>query len=306
MDEVFLSVFGHTAYDIILQVAEKPKLNSSTKVLSRVKRRGGTAANIAMMSSEMDVNVRLVSFVGEDFDEGYMKSLKKAGVDTSDLQRVKGKDTPTCWIVSLPGGEQMAFIDQGAMENIDDYEVPTDSITLPEIIHIGTGKPSYYSRVMDLGAKKGKKIAFDPGQELRYVYDPSKFKKMLSMSDIFFCNSSEYSLALEYIGGSKLEDLHSYVGIIVITKGKDGSTLITDEGVVHIPSYVPKKIVEPTGAGDAYRAGFYAGFSRGLSLERCCELGSARASFTLEQAGPQESHVDWEKLTIRLKPPTTD
>lgn len=296
MEPSFLSVFGHTAVDIILKVDEMPELNTSTPIKERIIRRGGTAANISIGAARLGVPTILSSFVGEDFDEGYLKSLKKSGVDLSGLKMVNGYKTPTCFIVTLPSEEQMALMDQGIMEHISDLEVPGSSINRSEIIHIGTGDPEYYRRVMDLAKEKKKRVSFDPSQELRYMYEPKVFREMLGMSDFFFCNEEEYILASEYLGAESYHDFFSYINVMVVTKGAEGSTLYTDESKVDIPAYEPKGSVDPTGAGDAYRAGFFAGLFRELSLEQCCICGAVNASDTIRHQGPQEGGMTWDEI----------
>lgn len=292
-------MFGHTAIDVILQVDCMPVSNTSTPVRGKVLKYGGTGANIAKASADLDVPVKLVSFVGGDFPEDFHNNLKDAGVDISDMNISEEQRTPTCWIITDKEEGQMALIDQGAMDCLDDMPVPLDTVNNCEIIHIGTGSPEYYERVMK--AATDCTICFDPAQELRYVYTPDIFKRMLNMSDHFFCNRAEYEVALEYLGGDDPEDILDHVEILIVTMGKDGSVLYTREGENAFPTYKPNKIVDPTGAGDAYRSGFYAGLYRNLPLEECCKAASARASFALEYSGPQEGHVTWDRVLNRMR-----
>ncbi len=296
MDRSFLTVFGHTAIDVILQVDERPKLNTSTPINKRSIRWGGTGANISKNAAQLGVPTRLASFVGEDFDVEYKRSLIASGVNISDLKEMEGFGTPTCFIISIPSEEQMALMDQGVMDHISEFEIDDKPITDSNIVHIGTGDPEYYKRVMNKALKEGKTIAFDPSQELRYVYQPEIFETMLSMSSYFFCNSQEYKRAAEYIGAGSTDDFFSFVDVMIVTHGSKGSTLFTEGEEIKIPAYRPDKVVDPTGAGDAYRAGFYAGLYRDLPLELCCRCGALNSSFSLGYAGPQEAKVTWDDI----------
>ncbi len=301
MDKAFLNVFGHTAIDVILKVRKLPSGNGSVAVEEKKIRYGGTGANMAKAASDLDVPTRLISFVGDDFPEDYKQHLYGCGVDIRHLLELEGKRTPTCWIVTDKDEDQMAFIDQGAMEGAGDYDI-TDSILEDcRFIHVGTGDPTFYEKVIMKAKNNNIPIGFDPAQELKYLYTPEKFIRILKRCDIFFCNRSEFEIALEYASGTTSDDLLAHVKTVIKTMGKEGSVLYTRDDTIEIPSFKPSKIVDPTGSGDAYRAGFYGGLRRGFSLEDCCLAGSSRASFTLEFHGPQEGHITWEDVVRRME-----
>lgn len=296
MHSTFLTVFGHTSVDVILHVDSPPELNTSVPVKGRSVRWGGTGANISKGAAQLGVPTRLVSFVGDDFCEDYRKSFVESGVNISNLETIKGQGTPTCYLITLPDEKQMALMDQGAMEAADRFRVPNEAIKETEVVHIGTGDPDYYNKVMEKTRKEKKTIAFDPSQELRYLYSPEMFDEMLSKSHIFFCNEEEYRIASKYIGAESPEDFQSRVDVMIITKGSDGSVLYTKDGESFIEPYPPVSMVDPTGAGDAYRAGFYAGLSRDMPLEVCCRCGSYNASLAIARQGAQGTEVSWELL----------
>ncbi|MFW5945707.1 MAG: carbohydrate kinase family protein [Candidatus Natronoplasma sp.] len=297
----YLGVFGHTALDVILNVPDIPEKDSSIGVESRVLRYGGTAANIARTAAEMGVEVSLASFVGEDFPEDYLNALKESGVSTYDLKRKDGYKTPTCWIVNDSRGDQITIIDQGVMQHTANFELEKRTVKECDILHIGTGQPGYYEKIFKSVDLDQKIIAFDPAQELGYVYEASTFERFLRKSDYFFCNEKELEVALDYLNEEGPKNLLRYVDMVLVTRGSKGSTIYLPDEKVDIPAYEPVNLVEPTGAGDAFRAGFYAGLYRDLSLIECCKIGSARASFSVECAGPQDNLVSWEKVQERYK-----
>ncbi len=297
----YLGVFGHTSLDVILDVPRMPDRGSSIAVEKRVTRFGGTAANISRAAAEMGIDVSLASFVGDDFPEDYLDSLEGSGVDTHDLVMMKGYKTPTCWIINDPTGDQTAFIDQGAMGHAEEFQVQSTTIENSEILHIGTGQPGYYRKVYEHADLDQKLIVFDPAQELEYVYDPETFERFLRMSDYFFCNQNEADVALKYLDEDRREDLLKFVELVLITEGSEGSSLYLPDENIQIPAYEPDEIIEPTGAGDSFRAGFYAALYRGFELKECFKVGSARASFSVEAAGPQDKLVGWEEVLERYE-----
>ena len=297
----FLGVFGHVNIDYLMNVEKLPAPNTSVEVTNVKRFFGGTGSNIAMIASGMGVRTALASFVGTDFPEDFRNALFKANVDTFDLAEMPGFMTPTCRIMTDPKCNQIAIMDQGPMSAMDRFPIARHTIESSEIIHIGTGRPAYYLKVMKAARKLGKRIHFDPAQELRYVYTPELFSDMLALSDVLFVNQHELKIAMKYLGTKKKEKMLDHVEILVVTKGRDGSEIITPSGIVPIPVIKPKKVVDPTGAGDAYRAGFYAGLSRGMDLETCGILGASASSFAIEVQGPVGRLPSWDEVRARAK-----
>ncbi|MDO9537671.1 MAG: carbohydrate kinase family protein [Thermoplasmata archaeon] len=295
----FVGVFGHVNLDYLMKVERLPKPNTSVQVSNVRRFFGGTGSNIAMIASSLGVKTALASFVGKDFPKDFKDALFKAGVDTYDLVEKDSFLTPTCRIMTDPENNQICIMDQGPMGEMDDFPIAKHAIESSEIIHIGTGRPAYYRKVMKAAKKLGKRIHFDPAQELRYVYTPEIFTELLAMSDALFVNQHELKIAMKYLGIKSRAKLLDHVGILIVTKGKDGSEIITSSGDIEIPAIKPKKILDPTGAGDAYRAGFYAGLSRGMDLESCGRLGASASSFTIGVHGPVGILPTWDEVLER-------
>ncbi|MCK4717075.1 MAG: carbohydrate kinase family protein [Thermoplasmata archaeon] len=296
-----LSVFGHANLDYIVGLDHLPEPNTSIEMEHQERFFGGTAANIARASSKLGVRTNLSSFVGPDFPDDFWRALKEEGVDLTDLRKVEGYLTPMCWILSDPEHNQIAVINQGPMRDADDFPITKHSIVHGDVVHICTGRPGYHMRVMAEARRLGKKIGFDPAQEIHYVYDPKTFTEMLSLSTFFFCNESELSRALEYTGKREAEELLSYVPTLIVTRGKNGSSIYTAGEKLDIPIVPPDKVVDTTGAGDAYRGGFYAAMSRSMDLHQCGLHGAASSSFAVEAVGPQTRLATWKELRERLE-----
>lgn len=301
MRQNFLGVYGHVVLDYIFRVPKLPEPNTTVPVRERRRYFGGTAGNIARAAGRLGVRVAIASFVGQDFPKDYLEALQKDGVDTTDLLRLSGWQTPTAWIFSDPEGNQVAIIDQGPMQDPTGLEILSHAVENSQWVHIGTGRPQYYERVVRLAKERGKRVAFDPSQEIHYVYDSDSFLAILQAADLFFGNVFEFRRALGFLELGAPEDLLRYVEVAILTRGRDGSEIYTSEGTWQIPCVAPGKEVDVTGAGDAYRAGFYAGLSRGLDLPWCGLLGAATASFCIEGQGPQDRLPTWEEAFSRAK-----
>ncbi|MFQ5838463.1 MAG: carbohydrate kinase family protein [Thermoplasmata archaeon] len=290
----FLGVFGHVVLDYIFRVPKLPEPNTSIQIVERKQYFGGTAGNIARTAARLGVKTAIASFVGEDFPEDYRRAFEEDGIDIADLRVLPGHTTPTAWIFSDPEGNQVAIIDQGPMKEGSHLEVLEHTVNASDLIHIGTGRPEYYRSVVNLAREKGKEIAFDPSQEIHYVYSPGTFRELLKCSDIFFGNRHEFQRALAYTGVKEPPDLLQFSRVAVLTLGTEGSVIYTRRGGWRIPCIPAESEVDVTGAGDAYRAGFYAGLSRGLEPAQCGLVGASAASFCVEGQGPQTRLPSWD------------
>lgn len=297
----FVGIFGHTTIDHIIEVPKFPEPNTSIEVTSHTTYRGGTGANIAFIAGGLGVPVALASFVGPDFPSDFKDALNAASVDSTDLRVVPGYTTPTCWIMTEPGQDQVAIINQGPMRDAAKFPVAKHSVDSSRYVHICTGRPEYYAKVVAYAVSKGKKVSFDPGQELHYVYTPAAFKAILEKSDVFFANESEARRALEYLKLRKTGELLDHVETLVLTKGKKGSEVVTREGAFKIPIVEADRFEDPTGAGDGYRAGFYAGLYRKMGPGDAALAGAAAASFIIEAKGCQTNPPTWARLEARLR-----
>jgi sugar/nucleoside kinase (ribokinase family) len=295
----FLGAFGHVVLDQIITVPHLPRPDTSIEILDRKRYFGGTAGNLARAAARLGTRTSLASFVGPDFPDDYWTALAKEGVDLRDLRKVPGHPTPTAWVFSDRKGKQMTIIDQGPWKNAGRLPVLRHSVRDVELVHIGTGRPEYYAKVVELAEDLNRLIAFDPAQELRYVYDRRKFRALFRKATYLFGNEAEVAQAMRFMGATSVVDLLRSAEAVVVTLGARGSAVITRAGKFRIPAVRPRRIVDVTGAGDAYRAGFYAGLARGYDVKRCGILGSAVASFTLEEKGTQTNLPTWAQAIAR-------
>lgn len=294
-----MGVYGHTAIDIIYASDEFPKINTCVELKDRREHFGGTGANVARIASTMGVPTALASYVGSDFPVSFLSALRKSGVDTTDVIKVRGQRTPFIIMISNKDHDQIGFVDQGAMREADNLPLRTHTIDSSKFVHIGTGRPSYMLKAAKHARRKKKTVGFDPAQELSYVYTPESFGAILDYCDILFVNSSELALAKSYLNLKEDVELLSYVKMVVNTRGKEGSRILTEDDEILVGTIQPDQVVDTTGAGDGFRAGFYAGISRSLSLEECAWTGAATASFIVEGVGAQSTLPTWDMVQRR-------
>ena len=297
----FVGAFGHVVLDHILTVPRLPRPDTSVGILDRQRYFGGTAGNLARAAGRLGVRTSLASFVGRDFPADYRLALRKDGVDLRDLRIVPGHATPQAWVFSDGRGHQMTVIDQGPWNLGERLPVLRHSVRDVEVVHLGTGRPAYYAKVAALAEDLGRPLDFDPAQEISYLYDRRSFRDLFRRTRYFFGNEHEVALAMRYTGATSLRDLLRPVEAVIVTRGARGSRVVTPDGKIDIPAVRPRRVVEITGAGDAYRAGFYAGLARGYDLRRCGILASAVASFVVERKGTQTNLPTWAQTLTRAR-----
>jgi sugar/nucleoside kinase (ribokinase family) len=301
MTEPFLTVYGHTNLDYIMNLRQFPPKNTSVDVLEKKCYFGGTAANVATMAAALGVPTALASFVGPDFPNEFRSLMRGKGVDLDDLVVVEGYETPTVWIVSDADHDQIAFVYQGPMGVMDEMPLRMDKALRSQHVHIMTGRPAYYLRLMAQLKKAGRTIGFDPAQEIHHVWDGERFDQAIRMADTFFGNENEIRTALRYSARNEPCDLLEMVETVLMTLGPKGSQIISRQGQSNISAIPGKEIVDTTGCGDAFRAGFYAGLYRGYSLKKAAVIGSAVASFIIEQKGALTNIPNWEQVQDRAE-----
>ena len=297
----FVGAFAHVVMDQLLTVSQLPRPDTSVALLDRKRYFGGTAGNLARAAARLGVRTSLASFVGPDFPADYRETLARDGVDLRDLREIRGSTTPEAWVFSDRGGNQMTIIDQGPWTEGAKLPVLAHSVRDVELVHVGTGPPEYYTKIADLAERWGRPIAFDPAQEITYVYDRRRFRDLFRRATYFFGNEAEVAQAKRFMGTTSTAGLARTAEAVVVTRGARGSVVYTRDGKIDVPAVRPRRVVEITGAGDAYRAGFYAGLARGYDLRRCGILASAVASFVVEEKGTQTNLPRWAQTVARAR-----
>jgi sugar/nucleoside kinase (ribokinase family) len=295
----FLGVYGHAAIDIIYSSDSFPAPNTCVELVCRREYFGGTGANLARIAAALDVKTALASHVGEDFPAEFKSALQGAGVDVTDVIKVRGHRTPFIILISDSEHNQIGFVDQGAVREQDRLPVRTHTVDSSKFVHIGTGRPAYMLKVARRARWRKKTVCFDPAQEIHYVYTPETLRQILEYCQVLFLNSSELETAKRYLNLEDDRELLSYANLIVHTRGSEGSRIITDDDEVLVGAISPDKVVDTTGAGDGFRAGFYAGLSRSLPIEECAWVGASAASFVVESVGAQSVLPSWEMIQRR-------
>lgn len=292
----YLAVLGHINVDVVYELGRFPVKGQSTNTTSVTELFGGTAGNIALHAAALGVKTAIGCYVGGDLSSRFRRLLLDADIDCYDVIVVEKERTPRCHVFNTPDGEQTYVIEQGAMASTADLPLWSRAVMGSDVVHVATGDPDRYSAALG-----DRTYSFDPGQEISYRYTRKKFTALLDRASIFFTNAVEMRMALKLTGAKNESILAGHCDTIIKNVGSKGTVVIGKDGPTAVPACAVRKYVDTIGAGDAFRAGFYAAMERGHGLIRCVEYGNAMASIAIGGTGGVGSLADFSTLEKRWK-----
>lgn len=298
-DERDLLAVGHTAFDYIIQITEFPEPNSATTINRMRTFFGGAAANVAVTASKIGLRTSLISAVGGDFLESdYQAQLKNLDVNITPLIIIEEEKTPTAFVLTDANDDQIFYFYWGAATHFKNSEPSQKAIKNVKAVHLATGDPSFNWKCGQIAREEDKLISFDPGQDL-HMYSREELKNVIGICDILFGNHHEIERILETLK-MEISDLREFgPDIVVKTLGKKGSVIYSPEKIKI--KAIKRMPVDPTGAGDSYRAGFLRAYLKGENLQNCGKFASSLSSFIVEAEGCQTNIPDYHMVLRRME-----
>ena len=282
-----------------LVVDQLDKLSVSFLVDDLEVRRGGCAANICFGLGNLGLTPVLVGAVGEDFAE-YRAWLERHGVDCDSVHVSPTRHTARFVCTNDQSMAQIASFYPGAMSEAREIELApiVGRVGPSDFVLIGPDDPEAMLRHTDECRQRGYRFVADPSQQLAFG-DGELIRSLVDGAAILFSNEYEAALITQKTGWSAAEVLDR-VGTWVVTLGAEGVRIETRDGAPITVAAVPEvEKVEPTGVGDAFRAGFLAALAWGLGHERAAQLGCLLAVHVVEQVGTQEYKLSRAALLRR-------
>ncbi len=286
-------ITGSVAYDYLMtfpgifkeQILPErlEKISLSFLVDSMSRQRGGIAPNIAYTMALLGEHPRVMAAVGEDFEE-YRHWLEDKGVDTALMLVIPGLYTASFFATTDRTNAQIATFYPGAM-GVAAQQSLHDIQNRPDLVVISPNSPDAMTKFAAECRELKIPYLYDPSQQILRLEGPELARDM-DGAHFLFVNDYEFGLILKKTG-LDLAKMLQHVDVIIVTRGKDGSTVYAAGKEYNIPVFPELRIVDPTGVGDAFRAGFLTGYSRGWSWELCGQIGSLAATYCLEQKGTQ-------------------
>lgn len=301
-------VTGSIAYDYLMRFPGRftdyfihdqlHQVSLSFLVDEMSKHWGGVAANIAFNMALLGLRPKLMGTVGRDFPD-YREWLENVGVDTSTVRQIDEVFTASFFVNTDLDNNQIASFYGGAMAFAKEYSLADAYTSKPDLVVISPNDPDAMMNLTRECRERG----------IHFVYDPSQQVPRLSGEDLresmqgafaMIVNAYEVEIICSKTNQT-LEDLRRAIEILVVTHGKNGSNIYTNGDIIQVPAFPTDHIKDPTGAGDAYRAGLLCGIALGWSLKLSAQVGALCATYVLEQTGTQNHHFTISDFVTRFR-----
>lgn len=299
-------VSGSIAYDSIMDFPDHFKnhilpdkihnLNVSFLIGGMKLNFGGTAGNIAYNLKLLGENPVIISTAGKDFEK-YKNWLEKNKIDHSGIKIIKDEFTALAHIITDQSDNQITAFYPGSMKYSAGKIQKKLSKSAFAVVAPGYKQDMVnYARIYK---ENNIPYIFDPGQQITSL-DKKDLKNGIEGARVFISNDYELSLVMKKTGWNE-SDIMERAKILVTTLGEKGSVIKTQKEKLEILPAKPESVSDPTGAGDAYRAGFIKGLINKWPLEKCGKLASIISAYTVETYGTQTHKFGWEDIKARYK-----
>jgi adenosine kinase len=297
-----LFISGSLAYDRIMDfpgrfvdhiLPEKIHvLNVCFNINGLVEKFGGTAGNIAYSLAILGECPFIVATWGTDFSR-YEEWLLQNNLPTACIKTIPSVLTAGAYITTDRDDNQITAFNPGAMA----FEADLPALDGSSIVFIGPGNKTDMMNFARTARIAKAPFFFDPGQSLN-IWTGDELREAVAGALCFISNDYELSLFLRMTRW-RMKDLYEAAEVIITTKGSDGAVMDVGGDRSHIPAVPARNVVDPTGAGDAFRAGVLKAKTMDLPWAVACRMGAAVASFSVEHYGTQEHRFNWEQFCER-------
>jgi adenosine kinase len=272
-------------------------LNVAFHVPTLRKTWGGTAGNIAYHLRLLGCDPLILATVGRDFTE-YAEWLDRHAIRRDGIRMIEDEFTAQCFITTDLDDNQIIAFHAGAMDRA--HEARVEDVREPVSVAIVSSNAKR-AMLEHARALKQRRIPtmIDPSHQLP-VFERSELVELIDGADVYVANDYEWALTCERAGESE-DQLAKRVGAIVVTRGGEGSTIRTRDARIEIPPVAADQVVDPTGCGDAYRAGLLYGMLHRLPWERGGRLGSLLGALNVAVQGPQSVSLDRATISERYR-----
>lgn len=292
-----IAVTGSIAYDYIMSFPGRfsehilpERINAislSFLVDSMRRERGGCAGNIAYNLALLGQKPLLMATVGQDAPE-YVAWLREQGVDTSGVLQLPTDFTASFFVSTDRDNNQIASFYTGAMAKASQISFSNYQDRNIDVAIISPNDPGAMIKYVEECRALGIPFIYDPSQQIPRL-GKAELIRGIEGARILIVNDYEFEMIKNQTGLTDSQ-LQAMVEVTVITRGEEGSTIYTNGSAVEIPIVPTRRLADPTGMGDAYRAGFITGMCYGFDWEISGRMGALAATYVLEEHGTQRHH----------------
>ena len=301
-------ITGSIAYDYLMRFPGHFKEHFIADALDHIslsflvddmtKHWGGVAANIAFTMAKLGASPKLMGTVGRDFGD-YRDWLESHGVDCSTVIQIDEVFTASFFANTDEDNNQLAFFYGGAMNLARNYKLSDAMKDTPDMVVVSPNDPVAMINLTQECRERNIRFIYDPSQQVPRL-SGDELKQGMEGAYLMVVNTYEASVISEKTGLS-LDDLREQIEYLIITHGKDGSKIYMNGDIVDVPAFAPTEIKDPTGAGDAYRAGLLSAMIQGLPLDLSAQVGALCATYVLEHVGTQNHDFTIEEFIERFR-----
>ena len=287
-------VSGSLAYDRIMDFPGRfsdhlmpdklHMINVSFTVNGLTENYGGTAGNIAYSLSLLGEKPRILAAIGHDYHR-YFEWLDQCGLSAEDIRVVAEEATSSAFITTDLADNQITGFNPGAMKQPSLFDLDR----VDSAASIAIAAPGNLQDMADYTAGCRERdifCIFDPGQSLP-AWQGDALGETLVKANMLVSNDYELEL-IKGKTGLSVEAILAHVDTIITTKGAEGCDVITAQGTTAVPAIATENVVDPTGAGDAFRGGLIKGLVQGYPVERACMMGTVCSHYVIQKYGTQE------------------
>lgn len=277
---------GYPSLDYMMKIKETPKIGQTTTILSEnlAPNYGGCVINITYLLAELGFNCGVYMTVGKDFEESGFKSfLEKQNISLKFTQIDDKYLTSYTYLLQTPDGEHITLFHPGAMNKNDSLYTKNFNINDTKFGLITIGELTSNKFFLNECIKNSIPIIFSMKGDYSSL-DIDYLEKILQHSQLIFMNEFEYHQLNKLLDKKIIEYLQDNK-VFVITLGSKGSVILTNKNKLFVSALEKVNVVDTTGGGDAFIAGFLYGYLNNQSLRDSAEIGTALSSFIIEKVG---------------------
>ncbi|MAS34425.1 MAG: ribokinase [Anaerolineaceae bacterium] len=301
-------ITGSIAYDYLMRfpgrftdhlIGEQlHQISLSFLVDDMTKHWGGVAANIAFNTAMLGLRTHLMGTTGRDFPD-YRRWLDNVGVDTSTVRQIDEVFTASFFVNTDLDNNQIASFYTGAMAYAKNYSIADVYEGQPDLVVISPNDPDAMIKLARECRQRAIPFMADPSQQIpRFTSD--QLLETTEGARILIVNAYEAGVLCKQLGQT-IDDLQAQHEILVVTQGASGALIYHQGQKIDVPAFPVDAILDPTGAGDAFRAGFLRGMAADFPLQLCGMMGSLCACYVLEQVGTQNHNFTVSEFVQRFR-----
>ncbi len=301
-------VTGSIAFDYLMEFPGKfrdhfiddalDRVSLSFLVESLVRERGGTGPNITYNLALLGERPILMGTAGHDFGP-YRQWLEEHGVDTSAVRDIPDVFTASFFVNTDSVNNQIGSFYTGAMAFGRGYRLAEAVAPLPDIFMVSAIDPKAMLELAEETRQLGVTHFFDPSQQVIWL-DADDLYYGISRCDMLIVNEYEWEMAANKTGLTR-EKFLAEGRKLIVTHGGEGSHIYAEGEHYAVPVFPVKNVADPTGVGDAYRAGLLKGLASGFDWDLCGKIGGVAAAYCLEKKGTQNHAYTLPEFVARFR-----